>query len=106
MNKKEDLKNIKFEDALKKLETIVAQLENGEVALEESLSLYEEGIGLFKHCSGKLEEARKKVEILSKKGADGKLQAQDFTGEEESVSMTPKKSAKAATDDIQDEIPF
>ncbi|MBI3012074.1 MAG: exodeoxyribonuclease VII small subunit, partial [Elusimicrobia bacterium] len=68
MTKKEqspELKNVKFEDALKNLEKIVEKLEGGDVPLEESLSLYEEGITLFKHCSLKLEEAKKKVEILS-----------------------------------------
>ena len=61
-----DLKNIKFEEALKKLEKIVEKLEGGQVDLEESLTLYEEGISLFRHCSKKLDEAKKKVEILTK----------------------------------------
>jgi exodeoxyribonuclease VII small subunit len=35
-----------FEESLKKLETIVDQLEKGDLALEESLKLFEEGVGL------------------------------------------------------------
>ena len=84
MPKKEndaELKNVKFEDALKRLEKIVEKLEGGDAALEESLSLYEEGISLFKHCSSKLEEAKKKVEILTKDGAQGKLKPQPFNAE-------------------------
>lgn len=80
--KKEESKNIKFEDALKRLEKIVEKLEAGDVPLDESLSLYEEGISLFKHCSSKLEEAKKKVEILNKKGSGGKLEPQPFNTEE------------------------
>jgi exodeoxyribonuclease VII small subunit len=95
--KKEESKSIKFEDALKRLEKIVEKLEAGDVPLDESLSLYEEGISLFKHCSSKLEEAKKKVEILNKKGPGGKLEAQPFdTGEIE--ENTKEKDS--------DEIPF
>lgn len=81
MTKKEttpNAKNLKFDEALKKLEKIVDRLEEGDVPLEESLSLYEEGISLFHLCSTKLEEAKKKVEILTKKGASGKLERQPF----------------------------
>ncbi len=39
-----------FEDSLKKLETIVAQLEQGDLALEESLNLFEEGVSLSAAC--------------------------------------------------------
>jgi exodeoxyribonuclease VII small subunit len=72
-------KNVKFEEALKRLEKIVEKLEAGDVPLEESLSLYEEGISLFKHCSSKLEEARKKVEILTREETGGKLKAEPFS---------------------------
>ena len=46
-----------FEAALKKLESIVQRLEQGELPLEESLTLYEEGIRLSRLCHAKLEEA-------------------------------------------------
>ncbi|HEX6771120.1 MAG TPA: exodeoxyribonuclease VII small subunit, partial [Acidobacteriaceae bacterium] len=36
----------KFEDSLKRLETIVAQLEEGDLPLEDSLKLFEEGMRL------------------------------------------------------------
>ncbi len=39
-----------FEESLKKLETIVDQLEKGDLALEESLKLFEEGVGLSAAC--------------------------------------------------------
>ena|SRR3989338_1100455 len=71
-------KPIKFEEALKRLEKIVGSLEAGDAPLDESLSLYEEGISLFRQCSSKLEEAKKKVEILTK-GGGGKLKAEPFS---------------------------
>jgi exodeoxyribonuclease VII small subunit len=59
---------IKFEDALKKLEKIVSDLETGEMSLDESLSKYEEGIKLSKLCSRQLEAAKSRVELLMKTG--------------------------------------
>ena len=53
---------MKFEEALKKLEKIVGDLENGDLPLDEALEKYEEGIRLSKACAKKLEVARKKVE--------------------------------------------
>ncbi len=89
MTKKEagpELKNIKFEEALKNLEIIVEKLEGGEIDLDESLALYEEGISLFRHCSKKLEEAKKKIEILTKTTGDN-LEAKPFQiGKEDSSS--------------------
>ena len=64
-------KEPKFEEALKKLEQIVEELEGGELSLEESLKQYEEGVHLSKLCARRLEEAKKKLELLVKE--NGKL---------------------------------
>lgn len=61
-------KNLKFEDALKRLEEIVSKLESGDVELDESLKLFEEGMELANFCSKKLNEIKNKIEILVKKG--------------------------------------
>lgn len=61
-------KEVKFEEGLTRLEAIVEEMENSEMDLEKSLALFEEGIKLVRFCSAKLEEAKKKVEILVKKG--------------------------------------
>jgi exodeoxyribonuclease VII small subunit len=55
-----------FEEAMKRLEEIVGQLEKGEIPLEETLSLFEEGVKLSRFCREKLDEAEKRVEILLK----------------------------------------
>jgi exodeoxyribonuclease VII small subunit len=54
----------KFEDAMKRLEEIVQNLEGGELSLEDSLKNFEEGMKLVKFSTGKLEEAEKKVTQL------------------------------------------
>ena len=69
--------NIKFEDALSKLESIVEKLESGDLSLEESLAAFEEGIRLSRICSKQLDEAERKIEILVK-GEDGQLRIEDF----------------------------
>ena len=68
---------VKFEDALKKLEKIVSDLESGDVSLDESLAKYESGVKLVRICQKKLEEAKKKVEILIKT-KDGKIKKENF----------------------------
>jgi exodeoxyribonuclease VII small subunit len=57
---------IKFEEALKKLEKIVEDLEKGDLSLDEALKKYQEGIELSRNCAQKLESAKKKVELLGK----------------------------------------
>ena len=55
-----------FEDALRELEQILSEIENGEVGLEESLVKYERGNFLIQHCRGVLSAAEKQIESLSK----------------------------------------
>jgi exodeoxyribonuclease VII small subunit len=57
---------LKFEEALKKLEQIVTDLERGQLSLDESLKKYEEGKKLSSICAKRLEEAERKVEIIIK----------------------------------------
>ncbi|MDH5478359.1 MAG: exodeoxyribonuclease VII small subunit [Nitrospinota bacterium] len=70
-------KDIKFEDALKRLETIVSQLEDGDMDLEKSMKLFEEGVGTVKKLQKKLEEAEKKIEKLVKEGGAFKTEPMD-----------------------------
>ena len=60
------MKELKFEQAMDKLENIVKEMEEGSVSLDKSLELFEEGVKLTKFCSVKLREVEKKVEILKK----------------------------------------
>jgi len=66
-----------FEDSLKKLETIVAQLEQGDQSLEDSLKLFEEGVGLSAACKQELEAAEGKVQMLVKQ-RDGSQKLEPF----------------------------
>lgn len=55
---------ISFEEAMDKLDRIVAQLENGDVPLEKAIELFQEGMQLSQLCSSKLEQVERKIEIL------------------------------------------
>jgi len=59
-------KNVSFEDAMKRLDEIVAKMEQGSATLDESLAMFEEGTALVKLCSKKLDDAELKVVRLMK----------------------------------------
>ena len=53
--------NITFEQAMSRLEEIIAALENNQISLEKSVDLFQEGIKLSKICSDKLAGIEDKV---------------------------------------------
>lgn len=57
-------KGLDFEQSMKRLETIVEELETGELSLEDSISRYEEGIGLSRKLTQVLDESEKRIERL------------------------------------------
>lgn len=56
-----------FEKGLEKLESIVEEMENGDLPLDDLIKKYEEGSKLLKHCDSKIKEAEKKIELLRNK---------------------------------------
>ena len=72
---KED-KQMHFEEAFKRLEQIVGNLESGDLSLEESMKLFEEGIRLTEACKSRLEDAEQKIQLLLK-NSDAKLSLED-----------------------------
>lgn len=60
--------DMSFEEAMKELETVVGQLERGDVPLEDSIKLYERGAALKKRCEEKLQEAEEKVAAITLDG--------------------------------------
>lgn len=58
------MENLKFEDGLKRLESIVNQLESGELDLEEAIRVFEEGIKLSLFCQNELARADAKIKRL------------------------------------------
>lgn len=103
-----------FEESLSRLETIVSQLESGDLPLEHALEIFEDGVGLARLCQSHLAEAERKVEMLLRER--GELKTVPFDPSSEIVeppaprpSSAPTKPATAAavpTIDFDDDIPF
>jgi exodeoxyribonuclease VII small subunit len=58
-----------FEDALSELESILNEIESGEVPLEQSLVKYERGSFLIAHCRKILGQAEQQIEVLTRSQA-------------------------------------
>jgi len=71
---------ITFEEAMKKLESIVETLGEGNLSLDDSLKMFEEGMELCKFCNKKLDEAEYKVEKLMEKEG-GEISVEEFEAE-------------------------
>ncbi len=71
------MENVKFEDALKKLENIVDRLESGELELEEAINIFEEGINLSLYCQQELKKAEGRIRQLVKNLND-EFELQEF----------------------------
>lgn len=76
----DDLAALSFEAAMKELEAIVRALESGTADLDRAIADYQRGNALKQHCLTKLNEARLKVEQISK-AADGTLSTTPFATE-------------------------
>ena len=61
---------------MERLESIVQQMERGELSLDAMIAHFEEGSKLVKICGGKLDEVEQKIELLVKK--EGKLTTEPF----------------------------
>ncbi|MBV8137473.1 MAG: exodeoxyribonuclease VII small subunit, partial [Deltaproteobacteria bacterium] len=59
-------KEKKFEEEIRDLETLVNQIDSGELTLEESISAFERGVALVKSLNRKLDEVERKVELLTR----------------------------------------
>lgn len=60
-----------FEDAVDRLESLIEQIETGEVGLEEALKRYEDGTKLIQHCRKILDVAERKISELTGEGEAG-----------------------------------
>ena len=59
-----------FEDRLRRLQEIVAALDNGDLPLEDSVRLYKEGLALSRACREQVEKARNEVRLLTEEGLE------------------------------------
>jgi exodeoxyribonuclease VII small subunit len=62
--------NTPFEDAFNRLETIVQEMERGDMSLEQSIRKFEEGMALSRHCSAKLDQSEQRIQQLTAAALD------------------------------------
>jgi exodeoxyribonuclease VII small subunit len=63
-DERQDIAELSFEAALKRLEEIVRRLESGEASLDESIELYGEGDRLKQQCEARLKAAQARIEKI------------------------------------------
>lgn len=82
---KKKTEKLNFESAIKELESLVEQMEQGDITLEQSLQNFERGIELTRACQQALQEAEQKVQILTQQ--QGAEVLEDF--EQDLISDSP-----------------
>lgn len=75
------LKPVNLEKSLEQLESLIDELESGDLPLESAMKKFEEGIRLTRSCQSALKDAEQRVEILLK-SAGGEETLQDFEADE------------------------
>lgn len=60
-----------YEKSIRRLDEIVASLENEQIGLDQSLKLFEEGIDLLRSASAELDKAETRVQMLIEKSGGG-----------------------------------
>lgn len=76
MSVNENINNLSFEDAMKRLDEITAELSHEGVSLDDALALYEEGVRLARECNAKLEDTERKIKMLQV-APDGEISEKD-----------------------------
>jgi len=100
----EEAERMTFEQALAAIESIVHELEEGQLGLEESLSRYERGAKLLRQCHEQLQRAERRIELLTGVDADGLPICQPLDEaaaplEEKARQRSRRRSAPSTTGD-------
>jgi exodeoxyribonuclease VII small subunit len=79
-----------FESSMKRLETIVDELEGGQLSLEDSIARYEEGMKLSKRLTQVLDESEKRIErLVEKEGGAAATESMELSGRDPSEGELP-----------------
>ena len=105
-------REMSFEEAMAKLESLVRSMENGNTRLEDVIASFEEAKRLSVYCQQKLETLKRKIEILTKDGPEGQTWA-PFQPEADggdtfippAQNSAPSRAPQDDGDDL-DNIPF
>lgn len=73
----------RFEDAMRELESVISQMEAGDLPLQRSLGLFEQGVSLARECRKSLDAAELRVKTLLEQQGDSNSEGarpDDFNG--------------------------
>ena len=70
-----------FEQSLAELESLVGQMEQGDMSLEQSLEAFEQGVKLTRECQQRLDQAEQRVQVLVEK--NGRLVSSPLEADEQ-----------------------
>jgi exodeoxyribonuclease VII small subunit len=101
-----------FEEALRRLDRAVSQLEGGELDLDGALAEYEQGVHLLTRCRSMLDDAEKQVAILTGVDDDGRPLTSPFDAssaaatESNPAASRSRSSRPVVSEDEDDDLPF
>ena len=78
---KNDIESLTFEESLKRLESIVEELDNGELELEKAIIAYENGVLLKNLCEKRLKDAQARIEKIEINKNNDKIQIKNINKE-------------------------
>lgn len=84
-----------FERSLAELESVVQDLEEGQLGLSEALARYEQGVNHLKHCYQLLEQAERKIELLTGISDDGAPVSEPFDESSEPLAESAGRRRRA-----------
>ena len=90
-----------FEEAMERLETVVAEMENSKLPLEDLIRCYEEGTRLVKVCNERLAAAEQRIEIITRDAA-GETQLATYSA---ANTATPPAAKPPAPDPKPSPVP-
>ena len=83
MSEKTAAEPVSIENAMERLENLVAEMESGQLPLDKLIGRYEEGVKLVRLCQEKLDAAEQKIQVITR-NASGPSGLEDFpTGSDE-----------------------
>ena len=88
-----------FEQAMKRLEEIVEQMESGDLLLEDLILRYEEGMKLVKLCQERLASAEERIEIITRNSA-GKAVVKEFEAAATPPAASPEPKGESKNADV------
>ena len=88
-----------FEQAMKRLETIVEQMESGKLSLEDLIVRYEEGMKLVKVCQERLASAEQRIEIITRNSA-GKPVVKEFEPAANAAPAAKRQKGETENDEV------